>query len=87
MRGSQLARQWKIIKLMESRKRGISAADISNELEAPVRTIYRDLESIQEAGFPVFNERIDGQSLWKFVDGFKAGYSIPLTITKIMFIC
>ena len=33
MRGTQLARQWKIIRLLESRKRGLTAAELSSELE------------------------------------------------------
>ena len=52
MRGTQMARQWKIIRLMESRKYGISGNELAIELETPLRTIYRDLKAIEEAGFP-----------------------------------
>ena len=52
MRGTQMARQWKIIRLMESRRYGISGNELAIELDTPLRTIYRDLEAIQEAGFP-----------------------------------
>jgi len=52
MRGAQLTRQWKILRLLESRRRGLTAAEISAELDATRRTVYRDLEAIQEAGFP-----------------------------------
>jgi predicted DNA-binding transcriptional regulator YafY len=57
MRGTQLARQWKTIRMMESRKTGISAMDLAVELEVPLRTVYRDLDAIQEAGFPLYTEQ------------------------------
>lgn len=84
MRGEQLARQWKILRLLESRKRGISVAEISCDLEVPVRTVYRDLEAIQEAGFPLYTDKIEGRSYWKLMDGFKASLPLPLTTTELM---
>ncbi|MBM3301061.1 MAG: transcriptional regulator [Deltaproteobacteria bacterium] len=84
MRGTQLVRQWRILRLLESRKRGLTASEIASELDAPARTVYRDLESIQQAGFPVFTERGDGNSYWKLMEGFKAGIPLPLTTTELM---
>jgi predicted DNA-binding transcriptional regulator YafY len=84
MRGAQLARQWKIIRLLESRKRGLTINDLSDELDAPARTVYRDLEALQEAGFPLYSEKEDRQAYWKFVAGYKPGSSIPFTTTELM---
>lgn len=84
MRGTQLARQWKIIRLIESRKRGMSGADLANELEVPLRTVYRDLEAIQESGFPLYKEREGKNSLWKLLDTFKKDFPVPLTATELM---
>ncbi len=57
MRGTQMARQWKIIRLMETRRTGISGNDLATELDVPPRTVYRDLEALQEAGFPLYTEK------------------------------
>jgi len=84
MRGSQLARQWKILRLLESRRRGRTVAEISAELDVPIRTVYRDLEAIQEAGFPLYTERINRLSHWKLLEGFKANFPFPLTPTELM---
>ena len=84
MRGTQLARQWKILRLLESRRRGVSAAEISSALEVPIRTVYRDLEALLEAGFPLFNEKIEKVSHWKLVEGFKANLPLPFTTTELM---
>jgi predicted DNA-binding transcriptional regulator YafY len=84
MRGNQVSRQWKILKVLESHKRGLSAAQISARLGVPVRTVYRDLESIHDAGFPIYNDREDKNSYWKFVEGFKSDLPLPLTATELM---
>jgi len=84
MRGAQLARQWKIIRLLESRKRGLSAKVIAEELEADLRTVYRDLDAIQEAGFPVFTDKVGRNVYWKLLDGHKSGIAIPFTLTELM---
>ncbi len=84
MRGTQLARQWKMIRLIESRKRGITGAELANELEAPLRTVYRDLDAIQEAGFPIYTDREGKNSYWKILDNFKKGFPVPMTATELM---
>ncbi|MGO9570517.1 MAG: helix-turn-helix transcriptional regulator [Desulfomonilaceae bacterium] len=84
MRGTQLARQWKIIKLIESRKKGITGTELANELEAPLRTVYRDLDAIQEAGFPIYTDREGKNSYWKLLDTFKKDFPVPLTMTELM---
>lgn len=84
MRGNQVSRQWKILKVLESQKRGLSAAQISARLGVPVRTVYRDLEAIHEAGFPIYNDREDKNSYWKFVEGFRPDLPLPLTTTELM---
>ena len=65
MRGTQLARQCKIIRILESRKTGITINDLASQLDVPVRSVYRDLEAIQEAGFPLYSERDGKSSVWK----------------------
>ena len=84
MRGTQLARQWKILRLIESRKRGITGIQLANELEVPLRTIYRDFEAIQEAGFPIYTDRVGKNSYWKLLNTFRQNFPVPLTITELM---
>ena len=84
MRGTQLARQWKILRLLESRKRGLTVAELSSELDVPPRTVYRDLEAVQEAGFPLYTEREGRSSYWRLVDGFTSSLPLPFTVTELM---
>jgi predicted DNA-binding transcriptional regulator YafY len=63
MRGSQLARQWKVLRLIESRRRGVTAFEIASRLDVGLRTVYRDLDAVQAAGFPIYNERVEKKLL------------------------
>lgn len=84
MRGTHLARQWKILRLLESRKRGLTMADLASELEVTPRTVYRHIEAVQDAEFPLYTEREDRSSYWRLVDGFKSSLPLPLTVTELM---
>ena len=62
-RGDQLGRQWKIIRSLIASKRGKSVQDLASELSCHPRTVYRDLEALQVAGFPVYTERKEPKKL------------------------
>ena len=83
-RGDQLARQWKIIQTLIASRMGKSAADIARDLNCHPRTVYRDLDALQSAGFPMYTERVDGKSLWSLLDTVKHHFPIPFTLTELM---
>jgi predicted DNA-binding transcriptional regulator YafY len=83
-RGDQLARQWKIIQTLISSRKGKSAADLSEDLECGWRTVYRDLEALQAAGFPIYSEKIDGKNTWALLGKAKNSIPLPLNLTELM---
>ena len=83
-RGDQLGRQWKIIQTLISSRKGKSAADLADGLECGWRTVYRDLEALQVAGFPIYTEKVDGKSLWSLLGEAKNNIPIPLNLTELM---
>ncbi|MCP4714158.1 MAG: transcriptional regulator [Deltaproteobacteria bacterium] len=83
-RGDQLARQWKIIQTLLASVNGKSAAQLADEIECHPRTVYRDLEALQNAGFPIYNERIEGKHLWAVLDAVKKQVPIPFSLTELM---
>lgn len=83
-RGDQLGRQWKLIQALSAYRTGKSAAELAQELGCHSRTVYRDLEALQLAGFPLYTDRVDGRSLWSFVDTVKHQIPIPLNLTELM---
>jgi predicted DNA-binding transcriptional regulator YafY len=83
-RGDQLGRQWKIIQTLISSRKGKSAAELAEALECNPRTLYRDLEALQVAGFPIYTERSDGKNLWSLLDTVKHQMPVPFTLTELM---
>jgi predicted DNA-binding transcriptional regulator YafY len=83
-RGDQLGRQWRIIQTLLTSKTGKSAADLASELEANPRTVYRDLEALQVAGFPIYTDRVDGKNLWSLLDTMKHHIPIPFNLMELM---
>jgi hypothetical protein len=53
-------------------------AEIAKREETGIRTIYRDLEALQVAGFPPYNEKVENTNRWAFIDTFK--FKIPSTV-------
>ncbi|SPD75253.1 Helix-turn-helix type 11 domain protein [uncultured Desulfobacterium sp.] len=86
-RGDQLARQWLIIQTLISSRTGKSAADLAVDLDCHPRTVYRDLEALQAAGFPIYNERIERKNLWSLLDTVKHQIPVPFTLTELMALC
>ncbi len=83
-RGDQLGRQWRIIQTLISSRTGKSAAELAEELDCHPRTVYRDLEALQIAGFPIYTERVEGKSLWSLLDTVKHQIPVPFSLTELM---
>jgi predicted DNA-binding transcriptional regulator YafY len=83
-RGDQLGRQWRIIQTLISSQVGKTAVELSDECECHSRTVYRDLEALQIAGFPICTTRVDGKKLWSVLDTVKQHVPIPFSMTELM---
>ena len=83
MRGDQLARQWKLIQRLARSRFGVGLDDLAEELGCVRRTVYRDLEALMAAGFPVTSEKRDGRVYYRFVETFRLG-DVPFTPDEIL---
>jgi predicted DNA-binding transcriptional regulator YafY len=83
-RGDQLERQWKIIQALIASKRGKTAQELADMVQGNLRSVYRDLEVLQTAGFPICNEKVDGKKAWAVMDTFKHSIPIPLDMPELM---
>ncbi len=83
-RGDQLARQWKIIQTLLASRKGKSAAQLAAVVECGWRTVYRDLEALQAAGFPLYTEKKDGRSTWSLLETVDKNIPLPLSPTELM---
>jgi predicted DNA-binding transcriptional regulator YafY len=62
-RNAEVIRQWTILRDLESARR-LTIDDLAGRTGVTTRTIRRDLEALQEAGFPLFDEIHDGKRYW-----------------------
>jgi predicted DNA-binding transcriptional regulator YafY len=83
MRGNQLARQWQLIQRLARSRYGLGLDSLADELGCVRRTVYRDLDALMLAGFPVVSEKRDGRVLYRFLDTFRLG-DVPFTPDEIL---
>ena len=83
-RGDQLGRQWRILQILIGSRSGKTVSELAAEIECHPRTVYRDLEALQIAGFPLFTDRSEGKTHWALLDSARQNAPLPLTLTELM---
>ncbi len=82
-RGGQFARQWRLLQLL-GKPPGLAVDDAARELGCVVRTVWRDLRVLQDAGFPIYDERDGRRGFWKVEESFRDRLPIPLSLPEIV---
>jgi predicted DNA-binding transcriptional regulator YafY len=82
MRNAEVIRQWKVLKTIEA-GRFTSTAQLGAEFGVTERTIRRDIEALQEAGFPIYDELVDGKKVWRLVEGYKQKLVQSFTLSEL----
>jgi predicted DNA-binding transcriptional regulator YafY len=62
-RNAEVIRQWTILRDLEASRR-LTIDDMAERTGVTTRTIRRDLEALQSAGFPLFDEIYEGKRYW-----------------------
>ncbi len=62
-RNAEVIRQWSILRDLEASRR-LTIDELASRTGVTTRTIRRDLEALQSAGFPLFDETYDGKKYW-----------------------
>jgi predicted DNA-binding transcriptional regulator YafY len=81
-RNQEVIRQWKVLHALDASRQGILIDVLAQDLDVTTRTIRRDLAALQEAGFPLYDDKdeqgrtrwhLDGQVLKGLDTGFTLG--------------
>ncbi|HKJ30146.1 MAG TPA: WYL domain-containing protein, partial [Desulfuromonadales bacterium] len=81
---SQAARLHDVIRILEARY-GATVDELAEECGVTRRTVYRDLDAIRDAGYPLISEpEADGQVLYSFMTGFKKLPPITFSLEELM---
>ncbi len=80
---SQAGRLHDVIRLIEARN-GVTIEELVEETGVDRRTIFRDLNSVQEAGYPLVSEWGDGRKTYRFLTRFKDVPPINFSLQELM---
>ena len=83
-RGDQLARQWTIIQSLQADLKGKTVSELADILDCHTRTIYRDLEALQLAGFPIYTDRENSATYWRLLETARPKVPIAFSLTELM---
>ena len=86
-RNTQVARQLLLLRRLES-PQGATLQELADALPPDypknLRTIRRDLEALEGVYVPLVIERVDGQTRWKIMEGYRNTPALALSPTELM---
>jgi predicted DNA-binding transcriptional regulator YafY len=85
-RNAEVIRQWTILREIEhARGAGVTIDELAALCGVTTRTIRRDLQALEEAGFPIFDDRTrdDGRTRWSLNGLAFKGLAAGLTLAEL----
>ena len=85
-RNAEVIRQWTILREIEqARSAGVTIDELASQGGVTTRTIRRDLQALEEAGFPIYDDksRDDGKTRWVLNGQAFKGLSAGLTLSEL----
>src|SRR5580765_3293243 len=85
-RNAEVIRQWTILREIErARTAGMSIDQLAAMCSVTTRTIRRDLQALQESGFPLYDDKTndDGKTRWRVNGQAFKGLSAGLTVSEL----
>ena len=80
---SQAARVHGILRTLGTRH-GITIGELAEEFCVTKRTLYRDLNALEDSGYPLCSEIIEGTTYWKLEPSFKSVPPVTFTLNELM---
>jgi predicted DNA-binding transcriptional regulator YafY len=85
-RNAEVIRQWTILREIErARGAGVTIDELAALCRVTTRTIRRDLQALEEAGFPLYDDRThdDGRTRWRMDGHAFKGFTAGLTVSEL----
>ncbi len=85
-RNAEVIRQWTILGEIErARTAGVTIDELAERCGVTTRTIRRDLQALEEAGFPLYDDksRDDGRTRWSINGQAFKGLAAGLTLSEL----
>jgi len=86
-RNDQITRQWHLLRRLEGSS-GLTlpelVGNVPDDYPKNPRTVRRDLEALEASGFPLVTDRVNGQTRWRLMEGFRAIPALGFSATELM---
>jgi predicted DNA-binding transcriptional regulator YafY len=83
-RNAEVIRQWTVLREIETARQGVTIDHLAELASVTTRTIRRDLEALQESGFALYDEKLNGKTYWKLeVQPFRKLGEAGLTLHEL----
>ena len=85
-RNAEVIRQWTILREIEhARSAGVTIDDLAAQCDVTTRTIRRDLQALEAAGFPLYDDKSqdDGRTRWRINGQAFKGLAAGLTLSEL----
>src|SRR3989442_15179446 len=85
-RNAEVIRQWTILREIErARGSGVTIDELASLCTVTTRTIRRDLQALEEAGFPLYDDKTsdDGKTRWRVNGQVFKGLAAGLTVSEL----
>jgi predicted DNA-binding transcriptional regulator YafY len=87
-RNDQAIRLLVILRKLEASRQGVTLEGLADSLAPGAarhsRTLRRDLDALEEAGYPLVTDRVDGRTRWRLLDGFHHVPELRFSPTELM---
>jgi predicted DNA-binding transcriptional regulator YafY len=83
-RDKPVLRAIKLLSLIERNANGLRVTDMAEQLGAPPRAVYRDLDVLQQLEVPLYTDKNGKESYWKIDPDFRNRLSIPFTLSELL---
>jgi predicted DNA-binding transcriptional regulator YafY len=84
LRGDAFARQLRLLALLEARPDGLEPDEAAGELGTLRRTVYRDLQVLEDAGVPLTSARDGRRARWRIMQGYRHRLQLALTWSELL---
>ena len=83
-RTKPVARAIRLLSIIERNANGLRVLDMAEQLGAPPRAVYRDLDVLQQLEVPLYTDKNGKESYWKIDPDFRNRLSVPFTLSELL---
>ncbi|MGE0816249.1 MAG: helix-turn-helix transcriptional regulator [Vicinamibacterales bacterium] len=83
-RNAEVVRHWQMLLHIDASRQGATVGELAERFGVTKRTVWRDMEALQEVGFPLVDGKRDRETAWRLMQmPLKALNDAGLSVTEV----